>query len=139
MHALPASFDFKAEALSSIYDIFLLEIVTKAHGRPNRYRKVLKSLFMMHLQPTSSKETNALQKISAWSFHSSHPITVINLPPQVVVTVHSLMKGNVIKFLGRVRIVMPDIFYSNFHYLHHKKLSFLDSGIKWRDYLSRDY
>ena len=32
--------------------------------------------------------------------HDSHPINVINLPPQVAVTVNSLMKGNVIKLLG---------------------------------------
>ncbi|XP_006340851.1 DNA mismatch repair protein MLH3 isoform X5 [Solanum tuberosum] len=42
MHAFPASFGFKGEALSSISDVSLLEIVTKTHGRPNGYRKVLK-------------------------------------------------------------------------------------------------
>ncbi|XP_027770217.1 DNA mismatch repair protein MLH3 isoform X1 [Solanum pennellii] len=42
MHAFPASFGFKGEALSSISDFSLLEIVTKTHGRPNGYRKVLK-------------------------------------------------------------------------------------------------
>uniref|UniRef100_A0A3Q7EVI0 Uncharacterized protein n=1 Tax=Solanum lycopersicum TaxID=4081 RepID=A0A3Q7EVI0_SOLLC len=48
-----------------------------------------------------------LQKLSAESFHSSHPINVINLQPQVVVTVSSLMKGSVIQFLGRV--VRPSV------------------------------
>ncbi|XP_060192073.1 DNA mismatch repair protein MLH3 isoform X2 [Lycium barbarum] len=42
MHAFPANFGFKGEALSSISDFSLLEIVTKTHGRPNGYRKVLK-------------------------------------------------------------------------------------------------
>ncbi|KAK4347571.1 hypothetical protein RND71_033910 [Anisodus tanguticus] len=42
MHAFPESFGFKGEALSSISDVSLLEIVTKIHGRPNGYRKVLK-------------------------------------------------------------------------------------------------
>ncbi|MCD7448699.1 hypothetical protein HAX54_045638 [Datura stramonium] len=42
MHAFPASFGFKGESLSSISDFSLLEIVTKTHGRPNGYRKVLK-------------------------------------------------------------------------------------------------
>ncbi|XP_075091265.1 LOW QUALITY PROTEIN: DNA mismatch repair protein MLH3-like [Nicotiana tabacum] len=42
VHAFPASFGFKGEALSSISDVSLLEIVTKTHGKPNGYRKVLK-------------------------------------------------------------------------------------------------
>ena len=50
-----------------------------------------------------------LQKLSAESFHSSHPINVINLQPQVVVTVSSLMKGSVIQFLGRVVRSLSDI------------------------------
>ncbi|XP_055803991.1 DNA mismatch repair protein MLH3-like isoform X3 [Solanum dulcamara] len=42
MHAFPASFGLKGEALSSTSDISLLEIVTKTHGRPNGYCKVFK-------------------------------------------------------------------------------------------------
>ncbi|KAK4739179.1 hypothetical protein R3W88_002876 [Solanum pinnatisectum] len=45
MHAFPASFDFKGEALSSISDLSLLEIVTKTHGMPYGYRKVLKLFY----------------------------------------------------------------------------------------------
>ncbi|CAA3033172.1 DNA mismatch repair MLH3 isoform X1, partial [Olea europaea subsp. europaea] len=36
------SFGFQGEALGSISDVSLLEIVTKARGRPNGYRKVMK-------------------------------------------------------------------------------------------------
>ncbi|KAG5623137.1 hypothetical protein H5410_008355 [Solanum commersonii] len=42
MHAFPASFGFKREALSSISGIFLLVVVTKTHGKPNGFSKVLK-------------------------------------------------------------------------------------------------
>ena len=37
------SFGFRGESLGSISDVSLLEIVTKAHGRPNGYRKVIKA------------------------------------------------------------------------------------------------
>ncbi|KAH9710584.1 DNA mismatch repair protein MLH3 [Citrus sinensis] len=36
------TFGFRGEALASISDVSLLEIITKAHGRPNGYRKVMK-------------------------------------------------------------------------------------------------
>lgn len=45
MHAFPTSFGFKGEALNSISDVSLLEIVSKIQGRPNGYRKVLKVKF----------------------------------------------------------------------------------------------
>ena len=37
-----SSFGFRGEALASISDVALVEIVTKASGRPNGYRKVIK-------------------------------------------------------------------------------------------------
>ncbi|KAL2522157.1 DNA mismatch repair protein MLH3 [Forsythia ovata] len=43
------SFGFQGEALGSISDISLLEIVTKARGRPNGYRKVMKECKCLHL------------------------------------------------------------------------------------------
>ncbi|XP_077220026.1 MUTL protein homolog 3 isoform X2 [Tasmannia lanceolata] len=36
------SFGFRGEALGSLSDVSLLEVVTKARGRPNGYRKVIK-------------------------------------------------------------------------------------------------
>ncbi|KAL2247360.1 UNVERIFIED_CONTAM: DNA mismatch repair protein MLH3 [Sesamum indicum] len=43
MDAGTESFDFHGEALCSISDVSLLEIVTKARGKPNGYRKIMKS------------------------------------------------------------------------------------------------
>ncbi|XP_073158982.1 DNA mismatch repair protein MLH3 isoform X2 [Henckelia pumila] len=42
MDAGTESFDFHGETLCSISDISLLEIVTKARGRPNGYKKIMK-------------------------------------------------------------------------------------------------
>lgn len=36
------SFGFRGEALCSIADVSLLEVITKTHGMPHGYRKVLK-------------------------------------------------------------------------------------------------
>ncbi|KAM6540464.1 hypothetical protein CsatB_004911 [Cannabis sativa] len=43
------SFGFRGEALASISDVSLLEVVTKASGRPNGYRKVMKGSKCLYL------------------------------------------------------------------------------------------
>ncbi|TMW99371.1 hypothetical protein EJD97_002673, partial [Solanum chilense] len=45
MHAFPASFGLKGEALGSTSDVSLMEIVTKSHRRPDGYRNFLKGRF----------------------------------------------------------------------------------------------
>nr|AFA41496.1 DNA mismatch repair protein MLH3-like protein [Solanum tuberosum] len=95
-------------------------------------------------------ETRA--KLSAGSFHSSHPINVINLPPQVVGMGFSVMKFNVIQFLGRpsVKREFVNIWNSKLQaqgectWTHDGELkeefaptktkNFIDSGIQWRDF-----
>ncbi|KAH7848391.1 hypothetical protein Vadar_002232 [Vaccinium darrowii] len=47
--AVTTSFGFRGEALSSISDVSLLEVITKTHGRPNGYRKVMKGCKCLYL------------------------------------------------------------------------------------------
>ncbi|XP_034683209.1 DNA mismatch repair protein MLH3 isoform X6 [Vitis riparia] len=49
MDAATGSFGFRGEALGSISDVSLLEIVTKTQGRPNGYRKVMKGCKCLYL------------------------------------------------------------------------------------------
>ncbi|KAK9049220.1 hypothetical protein SSX86_031813, partial [Deinandra increscens subsp. villosa] len=49
MDNVPESFGFRGEALSSISDVSLLEVFTKAHGMPNGYRKVIKGCKCLYL------------------------------------------------------------------------------------------
>ncbi|KAI3784177.1 hypothetical protein L1987_43271 [Smallanthus sonchifolius] len=48
-NTVPESFGFRGEALSSISDVSLLEVFTKAHGMPNCYRKVIKGCKCLYL------------------------------------------------------------------------------------------
>lgn len=47
MDAGVESLGFRGEALGSLSDISLLEVITKARGKPNGYRKVIKACILL--------------------------------------------------------------------------------------------
>ncbi|KAK1410529.1 hypothetical protein QVD17_37066 [Tagetes erecta] len=49
INSVPENFGFRGEALSSIADVSLLEVFTKAHAMPNGYRKVMKGCKCLYL------------------------------------------------------------------------------------------
>ncbi|KAJ4966151.1 hypothetical protein NE237_018000 [Protea cynaroides] len=56
MDAASRSFGFRGEALGSLSDLSLLEIITKAHGRPSGYRKVIKGCKCLYLGIDSHRQ-----------------------------------------------------------------------------------
>ncbi|KAF5181679.1 Dna mismatch repair protein mlh3 [Thalictrum thalictroides] len=56
MDVASESFGFRGEALSSLSDISLIEVTTKAHGRPNGYRKIIKGCKCLYLGIDDNRE-----------------------------------------------------------------------------------
>ncbi|OVA00634.1 DNA mismatch repair protein [Macleaya cordata] len=56
MDAATDSFGFRGEALGSLSDISLLEIITKARGMPNGYRKIIKGCKCLYLGIDDKKQ-----------------------------------------------------------------------------------
>ncbi|PIA46727.1 hypothetical protein AQUCO_01500339v1 [Aquilegia coerulea] len=56
MDVASETFGFRGEALSSLSDISLIEVTTKAHGRPNGYRKIIKGCKCLYLGIDDNRE-----------------------------------------------------------------------------------
>ncbi|KAK6127564.1 hypothetical protein DH2020_038682 [Rehmannia glutinosa] len=62
--------DFHGEALCSISDVSLLEIVTKARGKPNGYRKIMKSCKCLFLGINDDRQDVGTTVVSYSNYYS---------------------------------------------------------------------
>lgn len=61
---------FRGEALSSLSDVALLEVTTRAHGNPNCYRKIIKGCKCLSLGLSGSKQGHGTTVIARDIFYS---------------------------------------------------------------------
>lgn len=61
---------FRGEALSSLSDVALLEVTTRAHGNPNTYRKIIKGCKCLSLGLSGSKQGHGTTVIARDIFYS---------------------------------------------------------------------
>ncbi|KAM3362867.1 DNA mismatch repair protein MLH3 isoform X2 [Capsicum galapagoense] len=103
MHAFPTSFGFKGEALSSISDVSLLEIVSKTQGRPNGYRKVLKDGKCLYLGIDDSRQDVGTTVIVRDAFYNQ-PVRRKQMHSNPKRVLHSLKES-----LLRIALVHPSV------------------------------
>ncbi|CAN4083588.1 unnamed protein product [Withania somnifera] len=103
MHAFPASFGFKGEALSSISNVSLLEIVTKTHGTPNGYRKVLKDGKCLYLGIDDCRQDVGTTVIVRDAFYNQ-PVRRKQMHSNPKRVLHSLKES-----LLRIALVHPSV------------------------------
>ncbi|XP_016560367.1 DNA mismatch repair protein MLH3 isoform X1 [Capsicum annuum] len=103
MHAFPTSFGFKGEALNSISDVSLLEIVSKIQGRPNGYRKVLKDGKCLYLGIDDSRQDVGTTVIVRDAFYNQ-PVRRKQMHSNPKRVLHSLKES-----LLRIALVHPSV------------------------------
>ncbi|CAL5326480.1 unnamed protein product [Camellia sinensis] len=115
-NAISGSFGYRGEALSSISDVSLLEVITKAHGRPNGYRKVMKGCKWLYLGIDDGRQDvgttgsfcisfDLFSKNSLGSLQSLFGIYFTT--NQFGGSISNLVK----KFVLRIAIVHPKVFF----------------------------
>ncbi|KAJ4714043.1 DNA mismatch repair protein MLH3 [Melia azedarach] len=89
--ASSTTFGFRGEALASIANVSLLEIITKAYGRPNGYRKVMKGSECLYLQ-IDNERTDVGTTVVARDLFYNQPVrrNYIQFSPKKVL--HSVKK-----------------------------------------------
>ncbi|KAF5958745.1 hypothetical protein HYC85_005970 [Camellia sinensis] len=104
-NAISGSFGYRGEALSSISDVSLLEVITKAHGRPNGYRKVMKGLKCLYLGIDDGRQDVGTTVIVRDLFYNQ-PVRRKHIQSSPKKVLHSVKKC-----VLRIAIVHPKVFF----------------------------
>ncbi|GAV83033.1 MutL_C domain-containing protein/HATPase_c_3 domain-containing protein [Cephalotus follicularis] len=103
MDALSGSFGFRGEALASISDVSLLEIVTRTYGRPNGYCKVIKGSKCLHLG-IDDKKTDVGTTVVVRDLFYNQPVRRRNMQSSPKKVLHSVKKC-----VLRIALVHPKV------------------------------
>ncbi|KAF5937980.1 hypothetical protein HYC85_025486 [Camellia sinensis] len=104
-NAISGSFGYRGEALSSISDVSLLEVITKAHGRPNGYHKVMKGCKCLYLGIDDGRQDVGTTVIVRDLFYNQ-PVRRKHIQSSPKKVLHSVKKC-----VLRIAIVHPKVFF----------------------------
>ncbi|XP_019054912.1 PREDICTED: DNA mismatch repair protein MLH3 isoform X2 [Nelumbo nucifera] len=99
------SYGFQGEALGSLSDISLLEIITKARGRPSGYRKVIKGCKCLYLGLDESRQDVGTTVIVRDLFYNQ-PVRRKYMHSSPKKVLHSVKKC-----VLRIALVHPQVFF----------------------------
>ncbi|XP_028112896.1 DNA mismatch repair protein MLH3-like [Camellia sinensis] len=105
INAISGSFGYRGEALSSISDVSLLEVITKAHGRPNGYREVMKGCKWLYLGIDDGRQDVGTTVIVRDLFYNQ-PVRRKHIQSSPKKVLHSVKKC-----VLRIAIVHPKVFF----------------------------
>ncbi|TYH78624.1 hypothetical protein ES332_D03G001800v1 [Gossypium tomentosum] len=106
LDAASSSFGFRGEALASVSDVALVEIVTKAYGRPNGYRKVIKGSKCLYLGIDDDRKDTGTTVVVRDLFYNQ-PVRkkqMLSSPKKVL---HSVKKC-----VFRIALVHPMVYFN---------------------------
>ncbi|GMI86304.1 MUTL protein homolog 3 [Hibiscus trionum] len=106
LDAASSSFGFRGETLASISDVASVEIVTKAYGRPNGYRKVIKGSKCLYLGIDDDREDVGTTVVVRDLFYNQ-PVRKKHMQSSPKKVLHSVKKC-----VFRIALVHPMVYFN---------------------------
>ncbi|XP_021275335.1 DNA mismatch repair protein MLH3 isoform X4 [Herrania umbratica] len=106
LDAASRSFGFRGEALASISDVALVEIITKAHGKPNGYRKVIKGSKCLYLGIDDDRKDAGTTVVVRDLFYNQ-PVRKKHMQSSPKKVLHSVKKC-----VFRIALVHPIVYFN---------------------------